>query len=166
MEVGTIAGLAAQFVRHEVLPVLRPFLLRRLDEHRQAGDRIVLLTGAPDFIAEPLGRAIGAWAVVATRPAMTRARFDSRAPLLHPFDVAKLGCARELCAEIGARLDECTAYADAAPDLHLLRDVGRPIAVTPDPALERVAREHGWEIILPEDLAPVWGETGRVSVPD
>ena len=38
-----------------------------------------------------------------------------------------------------------SAYSDSATDLPMLEAVGRPVAVNPDRALAKVARERGWE---------------------
>jgi len=166
LAVESIAGLAGSFVRNELASGLRPFMLRRLDEHRQAGDRIVLLTGTPDFIAEPLARLLGTSEVIAARPFAARGRFGARPPLRHPFGAAKLEYAWAYCAALGARLADCTAYADAAQDLALLAAVGRAVAVTPDAALGAAARRQGWEVIRPEGIGRAWHEPDRLSVPE
>ena len=40
-----------------------------------------------------------------------------------------------------------SAYSDSATDLPMLEAVGHPVAVNPDRALAREARERGWEIM-------------------
>ena len=54
---------------------------------------------------------------------------------------------RELAAERGIDLSESYAYSDSESDLPMMRTVGHPVAVNPDGALERVAREEGWRIM-------------------
>jgi hypothetical protein len=39
------------------------------------------------------------------------------------------------------------AYSDSESDLPMLRLVGHPVAVNPDPQLARVARDEGWEVL-------------------
>jgi hypothetical protein len=50
-------------------------------------------------------------------------------------------------AERGIDLAESFAYSDSESDLPMMRAVGYPVAVNPDAALERVAREEGWQIM-------------------
>src|SRR5215218_3014195 len=60
---------------------------------------------------------------------------------------------RERAAEEAIDLDESYAYSDSESDLPMLRTVGHPVAVNPDAALERVAREEGWRIMRFDKLA-------------
>ena len=43
-------------------------------------------------------------------------------------------------------LEKCTAYSDSINDLPMLGMVGSPVAINPDRALRRHAREAGWAI--------------------
>ena len=54
---------------------------------------------------------------------------------------------RELAEREGIDLAESYAYSDSESDLPMMRAVGHPVAVNPDRALERVAREEGWRIM-------------------
>src|SRR5919107_664525 len=53
----------------------------------------------------------------------------------------------ELAAREGIDLTESYAYSDSESDLPMMRTVGHPVAVNPDRALERVARQEGWRIM-------------------
>ncbi len=53
---------------------------------------------------------------------------------------------RELAERTGLDLSASSAYSDSATDLPMLEAVGRPVAVNPDRALAKVARERGWEM--------------------
>ena len=44
-------------------------------------------------------------------------------------------------------LENSWFYSDSHNDLPLLRKVDNPVAVDPDSALEREAREQGWPVI-------------------
>src|SRR6185503_12044383 len=59
---------------------------------------------------------------------------------------AKAAAIRDLAGREGLDLAQCSAYSDSVNDLPMLGAVGRAVAVNPDPALRRVARERGWEI--------------------
>ncbi|MFO1533560.1 MAG: HAD family hydrolase, partial [Thermoplasmatota archaeon] len=59
----------------------------------------------------------------------------------------KADAVRALAERDGIDLHESYAYSDSESDLPLLRLVGHPVAVNPDRALERVAREEGWRVI-------------------
>jgi phosphoserine phosphatase len=147
LPVAEVAALARTFVRQDIEPRLRGTLLRRLEGHRRMGDEVALLSGAPDFIVAPLAERLEISLWRATRCAQRDGRFLADPPFRHPFGADKLRYGSEICAARGVGLDACTAYADSADDLALLRRVGRPVAVHPDRGLARVARREGWEVL-------------------
>ena len=59
---------------------------------------------------------------------------------------AKAEAITQLAAAEGLDLARCAAYSDSANDLPMLSTVGRAVAVNPDPALLRQARQRGWEV--------------------
>jgi 3-deoxy-D-manno-octulosonate 8-phosphate phosphatase KdsC-like HAD superfamily phosphatase len=59
---------------------------------------------------------------------------------------AKAAAITDLAAREGLDLARCAAYSDSINDVPMLSAVGRAVAVNPDSALRRVAREKGWEI--------------------
>lgn len=150
---------AEHFVHEQLAQRLRPDVLRRLEAHRQRGDRIALLTGTPDFIAAPLAHLIGAERWSATSCATRGGRYCARALQSHPFADEKVSCAQELCASLGTTLEACVAYADAIYDLPLLERVGVPVAVYPDTKLTTIAAQRGWEILDGRACAPLQVDT-------
>ena len=55
---------------------------------------------------------------------------------------------QELARWEGLDLDQCWAYSDSASDLPMMEAVGHPVAVNPDPKLERVANKLGWPVVV------------------
>jgi hypothetical protein len=49
-------------------------------------------------------------------------------------------------------LAESYAYSDSESDLPMLRAVGHPVAVNPDPELDAVAAQEGWDVMRFEKL--------------
>lgn len=147
LAVAEVARLAEGFVADEIAPALRPEMTARIRRHHARGDRVVLLTGAPAFIARPTAALIGAEAIIASRCAEADGRFLAAPPTRHPFAEAKRALAAASAAAAGTALAACTAYADSRFDISLLGAVGQAIAVHPDRALARTARQEGWEII-------------------
>jgi HAD superfamily hydrolase (TIGR01490 family) len=150
-----LAGLAAADVAALADAWAGPMLGRaacapccaRLERHRQAGDRVALLSGTPQFIADAIGRALGADAVVGTLCAARDGRFRAAPPARHPFGAEKIALAAELARAAGTSLAQSVVYADSAHDLPLLRAAGTAVAVRPDAGLARAAAAAGWEIL-------------------
>ena len=117
--------------------------LRRVREHRAAGHRTILITGALDFAVaglEPLFDEIFA-AEMTVRPDGT---YSGEMPKVPPTGEARAQLLADYCDAEGFRLDECVAYADSSSDLPLFEAVGFPVAVNPETRLAAIARKRGW----------------------
>lgn len=147
-----VAAWARAFVAEEIRPRLRPEIVGLVAGHLARGDTVTLLTGTPDFIAEPLAELLGVQSICATRCARRDGIYVAEPPLVHPFGEAKVAFGREICGDAGGALAEATAYADSIHDLPLMLQVGRPVAAWPDAALRAIARKGNWTI-LPSDTA-------------
>jgi len=127
-----------------VLQRISPPAIRRIREHRRAGHRTVLITGALDVFVEPLKPLFDE--IVAARLAVEDGRYTGflEAPPL--VGEARAAWLRQYAVVHGANLAQSYAYADSHTDLPLLRAVGNPVAVNPDVALFRVAKKHRWPV--------------------
>ena len=143
-------GLPADELRHRaegalsefILPRVRHAAVRRIREHRRRGDRVVLVTGALDFLVRPLSHL--ADELIAARMTERGGAFTGELaePPLSADGRASL--AARLAAEHGYDLADCHAYGDSVSDLPLLEAVGHPFAVNADFRLAREARRRGW----------------------
>ena len=142
-----MAAIAETFTAEELEPILDRALLRRIEEHRATGARILLLTGTPGFIAAPLARLVRADGWRAARYAVRDGVFQAALPPEHPMGADKVRAAVALCEEAGSTLSDATAYADSVLDLPLLLKVRRPVVVRPDNKLLYEAKARGWEVL-------------------
>jgi HAD superfamily hydrolase (TIGR01490 family) len=145
-------GASVDSMRRLVDEVVAPFILRRISpaavrrirEHRAAGHRTVLVTGALEPFVSPLRPLFDD--VVAARVVVEDGRLTGyleRPPLVGE---ARAPWLRRYAARRGADLRASYAYADSHSDLPLLGAAGNPVAVNPDVALYRVARRRGWPV--------------------
>ncbi len=115
---------------------------------RKAGHITVLVTGALEFVAEPVARHFGFDHWVAT--GLEYGPDGVATGRLRPPVIAgpeKVRWIRKFCVEHDVDLEACRAYADDIADLPFLSLVGKPTAVNPDMRLGTVARSHGWRIL-------------------
>jgi HAD superfamily hydrolase (TIGR01490 family) len=146
-------GLPADELRERAQAALSEFILprvhhaavRRIRAHRARGDRVILVTGALDFLVQPLEHL--ADELVAARLVERRGAFTGELaePPLSADGRASL--AARLAAEHGVDLADCHAYGDSISDLPLLELVGHPVAVNPDFRLARESRRRGWSVV-------------------
>ncbi len=130
-----------------VLPRLYPQMLQVAYGHQDEGRRVYICTAASHDLAQLI-----AW--VLRFDGAVGARYESRDGLYTgrpegPFTYreGKAQAIRELAAADGVALASSWAYSDSESDLPMLRAVGHPVAVNPDAALTRIAREEGWEVM-------------------
>ena len=120
--------------------------LALIEEHRQIGDKIVLLTTTSFDIAEVIAEHLGI-EYIATVAVIEDGRYTDRFVEPIPYEEGKLECAGIYCRENGFELETAYFYTDSHADLPLLEKVGNPRVVNPDIRLARVAKKRGWKIL-------------------
>jgi HAD superfamily hydrolase (TIGR01490 family) len=118
--------------------------LARVRKHRRLGHRTLLITGALDFVVEPLRPLFDD--VVCARLGQRDGRYDGRLEDLPPIGEARAILLDDYAAAHGLSLAESVAYADSASDLAMLEAVGFPVAVNPESRLAAIARRRGWHV--------------------
>jgi alcohol-forming fatty acyl-CoA reductase len=131
-------------VSEMLLRRLSPAAVRRIREHRVAGHRTVLVTGALDAFVEPLRPLFDE--IVAAHLAVHDGRYTGYLQQPPLVGEARAAWLRRYAAAEGLDLAHSYAYADSHTDLPLLRAVGNPAAVNPDVALFRVAKKRRWPV--------------------
>jgi len=140
--------LAKRFVKRHLLRRIRPKLKHRIEKHRQNGDRLILLTGSPDFLANELAKDLHMDEVLATKCHKKLGKFTYLSPIQQPYAKEKFKLAIKICKREGVDLKDCVAYGNSINDRFILEAVGQPVAVTPHKRLLKIAKKKNWEIIL------------------
>jgi HAD superfamily hydrolase (TIGR01490 family) len=146
-------GASAQLLREDSWELFHHMLLTksfpagfaRVRAHRALGHRTVLITGALDFVVEPL-RPLFDEMVCASLGIDGDGRFTGRLDERPPTGEARALVLAQYAADSGLDLGESVAYADSTSDLPLLECVGFPVAVNPEARLAAVARRRGWHV--------------------
>ncbi|WP_224245804.1 HAD family hydrolase [Hyalangium gracile] len=154
--IGHLAGTPAQalqertatFYEEQVRPLYRPGALRALEEHRGAGDRLVLLTSSSGYLSELVSRELRLDAILCNRFEVDERGLHTGRPLgAVCFGAGKRTHAEAYAREAGVLLSACSFYTDSYSDLPVLEVVGRPVVVHPDYRLRREAVRRGWPVV-------------------
>lgn len=141
-----LEAIADEHLTDHVLTRLSPGAVRKIREHRAAGHRTVLITGAIRPLTRPLRPLFdhieAAELAVDDRGVCTG--YLASSPLVGESRAAWM---RGYAAEHGIDLAASYGYADSHSDLPLLEAVGKPVAVRPDVPLFRHARRSRWTIV-------------------
>jgi len=134
---------------HYLLPTRKPEIIARLDEHRQQGHKVIIVSAQYLPSLEKIGQTLGASGWVGTGIEMKNGRITGNVlpPVITGKDKQRqtLRFVQERQWEID--WDNSFAYADSYTDMDLFDMVGNPVAVHPDEKLLEHARREGWEII-------------------
>jgi HAD superfamily hydrolase (TIGR01490 family) len=119
--------------------------MRRIREHKRAGHRVLLLTGALDVVVEPLAELLDV-EVDCAHLLLKDGRMTGDLQSPPPAGEARAALLEEYAANNGVTLSESFAYADSLSDLPMLELVGTPVVVNPDARLSQVAGQRGWRV--------------------
>jgi HAD superfamily hydrolase (TIGR01490 family) len=122
-----------------------PAGIRRVRQHRALGHKTLLITGALDFVIEPL-KPLFDDVVAASLGVDSAGRLTGELSSHPPTGEARAIVMQEYAAAHGLSLEEAVAYADSASDLPMLEAVGHPVAVNPEAKLATIARKRGWHV--------------------
>jgi HAD superfamily hydrolase (TIGR01490 family) len=130
-----------------ILPLLYREVLSEAYAHQDAGRPAYIVTAASQELADVLAHVLVLDGGIGMRSEVRDGVYTGRAAGPFTYRDGKAEAIRQLAAERGIDLSESYAYSDSESDLPMMRAVGHPVAVNPDRALERVARDEGWRIM-------------------
>jgi fatty acyl-CoA reductase len=134
-----------ELFHHMLLTKSFPAGFARVRAHRALGHRTVLITGALDFVIEPL-RPLFDEVVCASLGIDDDGHYTGELLERPATGEARALVLAQYADEAGLDLGESVAYADSTSDLPLLECVGFPVAVNPEARLAAVARRRGWHV--------------------
>jgi HAD superfamily hydrolase (TIGR01490 family) len=136
-----------------ILPLVYRDVLHAAWEHQDAGRPAYIVTAASQELAEELARVLQLDGGIGMRSEVKDGVYTGRPAGPFTYREGKAQAIRELAEREGIDLSESYAYSDSESDLPMLHAVGHPVVVNPDRALERVARDEGWQIMRFDKLA-------------
>jgi fatty acyl-CoA reductase len=137
-----------------------PAAIRRVREHRALGHRTLLITGALDFVIEPIAPLFDD-IVCASLSVKADGSYTGELTDVPPTGESRAQALYDYCDANGFDPKECVAYADSSSDLPLLDAAGFPVAVNPETKLAAIARSRGW---LVEHWDKAGGSTPRLPI--
>ena len=140
-----------QFINAKVKPMMLSKAQKLLNDHRQQGHTLMIITATNRFVTEPVAELLGVEHLIATDPELVNGRFTGAVAGTPSFQNGKVERLEDWLQSTGETLEDAWFYSDSHNDLPLLRKVDNPVAVDPDPTLEQAARENGWTVMSLRD---------------
>jgi HAD superfamily hydrolase (TIGR01490 family) len=145
LEADEMRKLGEEALHAVTLRRIYPDGMRRIREHKRAGHRVLLLTGALDVVVEPLAALLDV-EVDCAHLLVRDGRLTGDLQSPPPAGEARSTLLEEYARREGVELSESFAYADSLSDLPMLEIAGTPVVVNPDPRLSQLAGQRGWRI--------------------
>lgn len=148
----TIARMEPE-VLAAILPRVYPQMLAEVHAHQDAGRPTFIVSAAGDDVVQALARVLGMDGGIGTRYEIDdEGNFTGHLDGPFVYGPGKVEAMEDFAARHEIDLAASFAYSDSLSDLPMLRAVGNPVAVNPDPPLAAVAREEGWQTMRFERL--------------
>jgi HAD superfamily hydrolase (TIGR01490 family) len=136
-----------------VLPRVFPQMLEEVHAHQDAGRPAFIVSAAGNDVVESLARVLGMEGGIGTRYEVdAEGSFTGRFEGPFVYGPGKVEAMEAFAARHEIDLGASYAYSDSLSDLPMLRAVGHPVAVNPDPPLAAIAQREGWQTMRFERL--------------
>lgn len=145
-DVETVRQIVAETLDEIVDPMVYEEAVDLIEEHKEAGRDVIIISSSGTEVVEPIGERLGADRAIGTQVSVEDGRYTGEI-LFYAYGEGKAEAMRALAEENSYDLAECYAYSDSMTDLPMLDIVGHPVCVNPDPPLRRLAAERGWPVV-------------------
>ena len=141
-----MAGIGREFFEDHVSKKISAKGISRIEEHHRNGDKVMLLSGMPEFLLRNFSEYLGLDEYVGSTLEVNSDRFTGRTAGPFPLAEGKIEVLKPLLEKYRLEWSDLTCYADHYLDRFLLDKVGHPVAVNPRGDLRRLAEQKGWAI--------------------
>lgn len=136
-----------EFMEEHIKPIMSAAGKNKVEEHRNKGDHLVVITATNSFVTDPIAHAFGINDLIATEPEMINGQYTGKIDGIPCFQEGKITKLHDWLKNSNMNLEGSYFYSDSHNDLPLLERVSTPVAVDPDKQLRAHAQKNNWDII-------------------
>jgi HAD superfamily hydrolase (TIGR01490 family) len=144
----------ADYMRTVVQPALKPQAMQLVQQHKNEGATVIVVTATNEFVTRPIAHALGADELMAVDLERDTAPggsgwFTGEVRGIPSFREGKVLRVEAWLAARGLGWGDVhsTFYSDSINDLPLLEKANVPVATNPDDPLRAIAQARGWRIL-------------------
>ena len=146
-----LLALRERFMADKIAPIMLPQAEQLLQQHRDQGHELLIITATNRFVTQPIAAALGIDELIATEPEMIDGRYTGDVAGTPSFREGKVERLNQWLSDKGYNLASSWFYSDSHNDLPLLEMVTHPFAVDADDTLSQHAEMKGWPVISLRD---------------
>jgi HAD superfamily hydrolase (TIGR01490 family) len=135
----------AEFMHSRIEPMITEATVALVEEHRDAGDDLAIVTASNSFVSVPIAERFGIPRSWSSSSSATRTATPDAFWELRPS--GKVTRLMEWMEETARTLEGSYCYSDSHNDLPLLEWVDNPVVVDPDPILSAHAEAREWPVL-------------------
>ena len=135
------------YVNKKIKPLILNKAIKLVDEHRQQGHQLLIITATNRFLTEPIATIFKIDELIACEPEQKDGQYTGKVTGIPSFAEGKVIRLEQWLQNQAQQPEETWFYSDSHNDIPLLNKVDHPIAVDPDEALKKRAHESNWQII-------------------
>jgi HAD superfamily hydrolase (TIGR01490 family) len=136
-----------KFMASHITPLLLPKAQALIQQHRDAGDFLMIITATNNFITRPIATLLGIETLLASEGEIIDGRYTGKPSGIPCFQSGKVTRLNNWLKDNDHSLGGSYFYSDSHNDLPLLNAVDNPVAVDPDMKLLRHAQKADWPIL-------------------
>ena len=143
----TLDAWHQNFLEEYIEPILLPKAQQLVDQHRQQGDRVLIITATNTFITRPIGEKYGISELLGTEGEIVNDRYTGEVLGTPTFREGKVTRLNEWLEAEKESMQGSYFYSDSHNDLPLLKLVDHPVVVDGDDTLLEYAKTQNWKTI-------------------
>ncbi len=147
----TLNAWRQDYLKEMIKPILLPKAQALVNHHRQQNHQLLIITATNRFITEPISQLFGIDELIATEPEIINGRYTGNVAGTPSFAEGKITRLEAWLKNRDHSFEGSWFYSDSRNDIPLLEQVDNPVAVDPDPGLEKIAKKHGWKVMSLRD---------------
>jgi len=151
---GYFAGLPVDVLHDEVedctphlLKKVRPEVLKVLNEHRQTGAEVFILSASLSPLVQAVAEGLGFKSFRGSIPVVKNGKCTGHLIGQRPYGKAKIAPAMAMMDQLGLEPSQALALGDSWGDRFILELCGSAIAVHPVRKLRKLAVQNNWTIL-------------------
>ncbi len=147
LEPQELLELQRKFMDEVVSKMWLPAAEALVEQHRAAGDQLMVISATNRFIVEPICQRFGISEIIATDPEQKDGRYTGGVAGVPSYQQGKVTRLQQWLEEKGETLEGSYFYSDSINDLPLLKVVDHAVAVNPDALLLAEAKQRAWPVL-------------------
>ena len=146
-----LLALREEYTEKKILPILLKQAEVLVDQHREQGHELMIITATNRFLTEPIAKLFGIKHLIACEPEFIDGNYTGKVSGIPSCRDGKVSRFRQWLEQHEKEACETWFYSDSHNDIPLLEIVDHAIAVDPDETLRNTAKKNKWQIITLRD---------------